>query len=219
MKISAILLARTIALLDINDLNPRGRFFFPILVPKLVERFAFQGFPSKAEDYDEAKGVKFSDGFFDGRHINNLTVYNDGIKIETRSGTEDGRRVLIDSLEWLTTLGLDFSEKMITRWGFVSQLSFYSKVDFVAVHPALSVASERVTEAVSARIGTQRTFAPFGFTLNFEKGDATIPMASFNVERREKTPYSEGKYFSMAPLETSSHIKVLEEMEENLRAS
>jgi hypothetical protein len=46
---------------------------------------------------------------------------------------------------------------------------------------------------ISARIGAQRTFVPFGFTLSFEKGDATIPMTPFSVERREKTPFAEGK--------------------------
>jgi hypothetical protein len=203
-------------MLDINDLNPLGHVFFPSLVPMLVERFTFQTFPIKAEDFDETKGVSFSNGYLEGQHIENITVYSDGIKIETRSSTKDGRRILIDTLEWLTNVGLSFSETMIVRWGFVSQLTFYSDVDLVALHPALSKASERVSAAVSQRLGVERNFAPQGFALSFDPVDAQIPMANFTIERRGRVPYADGKYYSGAPLETDMHIEVLQEFEGNV---
>jgi hypothetical protein len=220
VDISAILLARSIAIVDINDLNPRGQLFFPALVPLLVEKFAFQTFPSKKEEFNAENGIVFADGYFDGQQVNNLTVYSDGIKIETRSSTSDGRLILIDALNWLKKeVGLNFSERMITRWGYVSQLTFHSDVDLVSLHPALSVLSNHVSSSVSERVGTERKFMPYGFFVNFDRGDAQVPMANFNIERRNNVPLGEGKYFSAAPLETDMHIEIIQEFEGNVRVA
>src|ERR1017187_2612571 len=101
MKLSAVLLARTLAFVDINELNPRGAVFLPLLVPHLVERFSFQKFPSKPEDFEEGKGVVFKDGYINGQTIEAFTVYSDGIKLDVRASTSQGRTVWLETLEGL----------------------------------------------------------------------------------------------------------------------
>jgi hypothetical protein len=220
VNLSAVLLARSIAIIDINDLNPRGALFFPTLVPLLVDRLGFQTFPTKAGDFDESKGVAFGDGYFDGQHITNLTVYNDGIKIDTRSSTREGRRILIETLEWMAKdVGLSFSEEMLTRWGVLSQLTFYADVDLLSLHPALDVASEMISAEVEKRLGTERKFVPYSVMINFDKGDApSIPMAAFSVERRANEHPEKNKYYSSAPLDTDVHLNVLQEFENSVRS-
>jgi len=220
LELSAILLARTIAMIDMNDLNPRGKLFFPALIPMLVERFSFQTFPSKKEDFDESKGVVFADGYRDGQQINNLTVYTDGIKIENRLSTNHGRAVLLDTLGWLSKeVDLNFSERMITRWGIVSQLTFHSDIDLISLHPALSKLSADVSSEVGKRLGMERRFTPSAVMIDFQRVDSDVPMAHFSIERRAKVPVGEGKYFSAAPLETDTHIEFLQEFESNVRSN
>ncbi len=43
-----------------------------------------------------------------------------------------------------------------------------------------------------------------------------IESADFLIERRTSEPYAENRYFSSAPVETSEHIRILEQIEEAL---
>jgi hypothetical protein len=219
LELSAILLARSIALVDINDLNPRGTLFFPSLVPLLVERFQFQNFPREAKDFNDSKGVVFGEGYFDGQQINDLTIYSDGLKIETRSSTTNGRLIIVDTLNWLAkTVGLTFREDMISRWAYVSQLTFHSDVDLVFLNSAQDQLSARVSAAVEDRIGVERKFVPAFFALDFDKIDGDVPMSPFTIERRAKSSFDSGKFFSASPLETDEHISCLLEFEKNMRS-
>src|SRR5579863_937717 len=138
METSAIILARVIAFLDINDLNPRGAAYFPALVPLLVGRFKFQKYPQKAEDFDEGKGVSFEMGHTGNTTVDKLTVWPDGIGIDVRSSTTDAKNILDSSLTWLSNEGgLSYKSGMIRRWGFLSQITFFSDIDLVGVNPAI----------------------------------------------------------------------------------
>lgn len=66
MQLSAVLLARVVALFEIYDLNPRGTLFYPDLVAGLVDRFRFQKFPQKFEDLNEQSGINFFEGTWNG---------------------------------------------------------------------------------------------------------------------------------------------------------
>ena len=101
MRLSAVLLARAIALFDVAELNPFGKVFLPDLVVVISERFRFQKFPSSPADFNQEKGLEFEDGYYEGETISNLTIYNDGIKIDTCNSTNTGKRILLSSLTWL----------------------------------------------------------------------------------------------------------------------
>jgi len=218
VEISAILLARSIALFDVAELNPRGKVFFPKLVPMLVERFSFQKYPAKPEDFDSSKGIAFDDGYFDGQTVSNLTIYNDGIKIDVHSSTEDGKLLIRNTLRWLVEeVGITYSDQLIKRWGYLSQIIFHSDIDLDVIHPALQILGREVSTQIEARTGLPLLFKTSGVSFNFDRVNGDIPISNFSIERRAKTLQSEGKYFSAAPLETEPHINLLREFEGNIR--
>src|SRR5438309_1740683 len=101
MRLSAVLLARVIGFVEMNDLNPRGKVRLPIVASMLVERFGFVKYPQKPEEFDETKGVQFIEGNFDGIGIDKLTIWFNGVGIDVRSSTDEARAVLEKSFEWL----------------------------------------------------------------------------------------------------------------------
>jgi hypothetical protein len=217
LKLSAVLLARAIALFDVADLSPSGRVFFPALVPLIVERFSFQQFPNKPEDFDVSNGTSFKTGFIDGLAVEELTLYNDGIKLDLASSTADSKRILLDSLRWLSTVtNVVYRDDMIQRWAWLSQLTFYSGINLDGVSRAFEVLGSRLTVSISSRLGMPCEFRASGLSFNFERVAGNIPISSFLIERRAKTAFSESKYYSQAPLETDQHIEFLQEFEQNL---
>ena len=218
MKLSAVLLARTIAFLDINELNPRGVVFFPKLVPALVERFNFQNFPSKPEDFDESKGVKFSVGYFGGHTIDEMTVFNDGIVLSTRSSTSHGKEIITNTLEWLAANhGITYAEDTVSRWNYVSNLAFNSDVDLNFVSPALSDFIARLGTEMKDDIRVAGDFHVESITFDIDRTSGVKQLTPFKIERRSKIEFSQGKYFSAAPLQTQVHISLLEQFEAAIR--
>ncbi|HEY6845184.1 MAG TPA: hypothetical protein VI320_03110 [Terracidiphilus sp.] len=220
MQLSAVLLARAIALFETFDLNPQGKIFFPNLVPLLVERFSFQEYPQKPEQFDASKGITFKSGYFDGQAIEEFVVYNDGLKLDLGSSTEQAREMLMNTLEWLKDeVGINYSKTMIRRWGILSQLTFRSDMQMDLIHPAFAAVASEVSTEVNARAGLNLEYRASGLSFNFERPNGDIPIAAFLIERRGKALFSEDKYYSQAPLDTQSHIRVIEEFEESIRKS
>src|ERR1700733_12804117 len=94
------MLARTLAYVEAHDLNPRGAIFYPEFVKAIVDRYKFQKFPTKIEDFDEAKGITFEDGKIGSKVIYNFTIYNSLLKVETRSSTDDSKQIIEEILLW-----------------------------------------------------------------------------------------------------------------------
>src|SRR2546426_5674351 len=100
MKVEAVLTARLLGFVELAALNPEGRIFFPNIIARLVERFSFQKYPTTPDQFDEAKGIEFHDGQWDGINVPKLVIYNNGFLVDTQSSTDDSERILIASLEW-----------------------------------------------------------------------------------------------------------------------
>jgi hypothetical protein len=217
MKLSAVILARSIAFVDINDLSPRGRLFFPALVPLIAQRFGFQVVPTKHEDFDETKGIKFSDGFYGESYIQHLTVWSDGIGIDVRSSTEEGEAILKDALNWLSIeVGLNWTEDLVKRWAYLSQVTFFSDHIFSKTDPALEALSKALSREVSSNLSNEFDFQTTALTLNFDRALRSSPVAPFSIQRRGGVRFDEKKFFSEAPLKTFTHLQILEEYEKNL---
>jgi hypothetical protein len=218
MELSAVLLARAIAFLDINELNPRGAVFFPKIIPAIVERFSFQVFPSKPEDFDESKGVKFTMGYFDGHSIDELTVFNDGIVLSMRSSTTHAKAVITDTLIWLAeNHGITYNERTISRWNYVSNLAFSSEVDLDFINPAFAALVARVGIEMKGDVRVTGDFHVASISFDVDRTSGVKQLAPFKIERRSKIAFSEGKYFSAAPLQTDVHISLLEQFEAAIR--
>ena len=217
MELSAVLLARVIGFVETNDLNPRGKLSFPMLVPLIVNKFNFQKYPQEAKDFDEQKGVEFIEGHTGDTSIDKLVVWYNGIQLDVRSSTDEARKIIDSTLSWLKKeAGLNYSPSMIKRWAYLSQVTFYSEVDLDSAHAAIARLSMSVTKIVSEINQMELQFKPTGLTWSFDRTMKQVPVASFLIQRRADTPFSEGKYFSEAPLPTDAHIKLLEQFESDL---
>src|SRR5260370_38167091 len=127
MEITAIMLARAIAFVEVQELNPKGQAFYPDIVAALVQEFNFQVYPTKPEDFDEAKGISFADGKFSEGTIDKVQIFTHGILLDTRVSTDVSAALLHDTLVWAKSeLGLHFEDRMIKRKAVASQLTFES---------------------------------------------------------------------------------------------
>jgi hypothetical protein len=219
MQVSAILLARAVALIDTFDLNPRGRVPVSAIAEALVRRFEFATFPKSAAEFDESKGVKFASGFVDGTVIDELTVWNNGLVLDTRASTATTKHILESSLFSLSQeLGLAYEPRMIKGWGYLSRLTFYSNANFDLIHPAVKKLCDRLTTSVSQIHGREFKFAFGAMSLNWDNSKVTSPVANFMIQRRVNEPFSENKFFCEAPVPTELLEPLLIELEADLNA-
>lgn len=221
MQVAAILLARYLGFVETFDLNPLGKVFFPDLIPALVERYKFQSFPTKFEELDEQKGVEFLEGKWEGTTVDRLTIYRNGVLVDTRSSTTDSERILEEALLWVASeFGIVYRPGMIKRKGYVSNLTFYSEVPLLAgLNIALSRLSGRVGRAISQTIGDDVQYEPTGISIHDDQLSRRVPLAAFTIHRRIETPFSQNKYFSEAPLPTDLHLTLLQEFESELHST
>jgi len=68
MQLSAVTLASYVGFVETVDLNPRGKAFFPEILPALVQKCHFHKFPKEYGEMDEQKGIDFLEGEM-GRHF------------------------------------------------------------------------------------------------------------------------------------------------------
>jgi hypothetical protein len=217
MQISAIALARFVAFIETIDLNPRGRAYFPEMVPAMVDRYGFAKFPQKVEEFDEAKGVLFEGGRFNNVTIYRVQVYSNVLVAETASSTTDSEKILEDALVWGSeTFGLVYRPGMIKRKAYVSQLTFYSDSIFSKLNPALAKVAEKLNARVPQYFGRQLEYRPSAFAISYDPMSVKNGASQFSIEARAETPYTENKYFSTAPLPTEEHIELLQSLERDL---
>src|SRR6266849_6431255 len=116
MQLAAVLLAMVLGLVETYDLNPRGVTFGPDLMAGIVQRFKFQKFPQKLDEMDEQKGIEFLEGTWNGINVMRLTIYSGAINIDTRSSTDDSKRIIHEALAWASEkFKLHYRPDMIKR--------------------------------------------------------------------------------------------------------
>jgi hypothetical protein len=215
VKLSAIMLARAIALVETSDLNPRGQVFGPDLVRALVERYNFQKFPQTPDEFDEGKGVEFITGKAGTTVVEKFTVWRAGLGLETRSSTDDSKQILEGMLEWgAERFGLAYTSGMIKRWMYVSNVTFYSNVPLLALlSDPLAKLSRRTSESLSQILGERIEYETVMVTVHHDVLTRKFSPAPFSIQRRVETPFADNKYYSEAPLPTDVHIELLREFE------
>jgi hypothetical protein len=217
MQLASVLLARAVAWVESHDLNPRGKVYYPAITEALVKRYGFAKFPVKPEDYDESKGISFVYGKDGDSIIEQVQIYTNGIVLETRSSTEDSRRLLERALEWAAKeIGLAYVPGMIKRWQYYSQLVFTSPLNLTASSPAFSNLAENINKSLRDLMGEDFRYETTSAQFNFDLLTRKNPLGAFSIQRRENIPFSDNKYFSDAPLSTETHIRLLEQFEKDL---
>jgi hypothetical protein len=221
MQLAAVLLARTLLFVESFDLNPRGKAYYPDIVQGLVEKCGFQKFPQKLEDFDETKGVEFLSGRWGDVTIETVKIYNNGVLLDTRVSTAESERIIKEALTWAASqFGLVYSPKMITRRGYVSNLTFHSDIPILAMaNSPIAKLLQRASQAFSQTTGDKTPWGPTILTMNSEQIPRKPLHAPFTIQRRAETTFAENKYFSEAPLPTDEHIRLLESFEADVIAS
>jgi len=218
MEQVTVLLARAIAWVEAIDLNPRGKVFYPALAQALVQRYGFQVFPQKIEEFDEGKGIKFGVGRDGDTVIEQVMIYTHAILLDTRVSTDESQRVLERALEWAAKeLGLAYKgPSSIRSWQYSSQLTFRSSaLSLTSLSPAVRTLSEGISKAVEDISGEKLPFEPITLTFGHDAMKRKHPYGNFSIQRRENIPFEENHYFSDAFLPTDTHIRLLEQFEKS----
>lgn len=218
MELSAVILARVLGYIETFDLNPRGKVFYPELTEQLVQRYRFQKFPKTIEEFDESKGVEFIEGKIGKDVIQAFKIFQTLLVVETRSNTNDSKRILEDILSWgAIRFDLVYKPGMIKRFAYVSTLTFYSDVPILDANPALTNIASKTSGALTEIWQEPVHYEPTNLVVGHDVATRKYGIASFTLQRRAEAKFSDNKYFSEAPLPTDLHISMLEEYEADVK--
>jgi hypothetical protein len=213
VQITAILKARAIAFFDIDELNRTGKLRFADLVNPLVAEFGFLKFPQKVEDFDFEKGITFGSGRSGDIVIESMVVYQNAIYLQSLSSTEDSQKTLIELLEWgKTNLGLTFKPEIIRRWAYISALAFATDFPILRdLSKPLDNMARKASKITQDIFGVE--YFPITVALGHDPMKRQHGVLNFTISHRVATNIEENRYFSEAPLPTTDHIRMLQELE------
>jgi hypothetical protein len=221
MKLLHVATARTIWLLTLLDLNPRGQAFTQETIDKISERYKFKAPPTIAAALEAQKKnepIYFAAGEFMSKSgvnvVVDLKVYNDGFLADCRSSTKDSDMFLADLFAWLPSgLGLPKTEVPIRKKMYVSELHVESKQHLMMINPKLANLTRLLATRVPPGAATSYEFTTIGFATDPKDGK---PLVDFKFERLMNTPFAEHRYYSSAPVHTDDHLELLENLENML---
>lgn len=214
MELTAITLARAVALIEVQTWDPFGKATTLEAIQRLTEKYTFGVVPQKFSEIDFQKGVELLGGRFGNIVVDRLSIFVNGIMVDTRSSTEDAEKVVTDLLDLAKILlGAVVRPQRIN---FTSQVVFRSNMRLGLLNPILEAAAERISSDVSSDMKHPYRFEPTAVIINADLSQAKIAPAVFSIERRANIPFEENTYFSNAPLRTAEHLGLLEQIEKVL---
>ena len=215
MKILSVVTARSIWLINLNELNPKGLKLFPSTITALKDRHQFLVYPTKIEDADPGKGIQFQGGSFrtnDGEINTDLTIFHDGFVCTNQSSTMHADAFLGDILTWSSKkLGLAYEPKMIRKRSYLSELIVQTSRHFSEVSDKIKQFSQKLSSQVSSTYGEGIDMELAGLTFANDLSNGVRYF--FRFERKENASFSEERYYSSAPVSTEDHIELLNEFE------
>jgi len=214
LRRTVVLLARVLAFIEPLDLAPKGGIYFPDIVREIVKQYRFQKFPQTLEEHDLVKGVEFLEGQSGKRTISKFAIWPNILVLETRTSTDESKILLEEFLKWgKEKFDLAYEPGMIRKYGYVSDLTFYSDAPILSANPILDRIAERTTEALTEIWQEPVSYVPLELKVGHDPLLRKWQLAPFQIARRAETEFSANKYFSEAPLPTDLHISLLEEYE------
>jgi hypothetical protein len=228
MKLIHVKQARCVWIFDLQDLNPKGKDVLEDLVDWIKETYSF----AVAPDLDKvmpppskettgnlsSSGLIFQRGRFQAREdsfieIVSLTLFNDGIVIDTTSSTQEGDQFAADLLSRAAKeFVLAYEPEMIRKRLYVSTLIVRSEISLSTVHPALAAFGERISKALANGVAPQFQFQLAGLAFWTEPNDSGVHK-TFSFMPQAGKSLAEHRYYSEAPLKTEDHLRLLEDFE------
>lgn len=215
MKLLSVKEARAIWLFPIEDVNPSGKYLYPLL-GELVKKYKFAQVPNVAEAVKNNQGIVLGQGAFTfgkrGESWAELGIYNDGLVGATHSHTDASEALLTEILSWASKeYGLQPPKSI--RKLYASELYVETNSSLGSLNPQLA----RFAKALSAKmkIVTRSAYELGGINFAAEQSSPFVPPL-FRFERADKMPFSENRYFSASGLPTADHLELLGQLEEIL---
>ncbi|MEJ0093781.1 MAG: hypothetical protein WDN46_10160 [Methylocella sp.] len=199
--------------------RPGGQLYLPDAAVKLANRYSFARVPSldKLSEPTQTFGM----GKFMNAQIEDLSIYNDGIIINSRSDTDLLDAFLSDLLAWSDAeLGLVQSIIAKPEKHYESSLIIKSEIDLPAViKPALAVV-DLFNKTWKNKFHVKYRLTSFHLDCDkFEISSDRRKPYPFIVERRVGFPFEENVFYSAAPLPTKDHLDLLVRLEELARVA
>ena len=221
MELLNVITARSTWLFDLNELNPRGKTLLPELLEWLKDEYHFEKAPKSSTDVDETKALVFSQGTFQVKEeifVNvELKVYTDGLVASTWSSTRDTDGFLGNVLSSAAEeFSLAYRPEIVRRKMYLSELHVKSFKELAGINPKLIEFAEKIRTLIPGNV--RLPFEPAGVMIAPLQGFTSISIAPFRFERKNGTSPDEHKYYSVAPLHTDDHLKLLDSFEQDLMA-
>jgi hypothetical protein len=221
MKIVTIDGGRVLDLVPLEELRPEGGVHLPDYLSAIAARYSFASVPTDLADAIKS-GAKFAIGKFklDGEPISikEMGLYSDGIICEAY-GTTFADIILDDLFQWTRD---EFKLKERTtpiHRTYTSGIVCTFDKSVESGLGKLAAISELLSKAYFDSYGWKYRFDLQRLAFNVDPKDIPhLRSTNFILERRVGTPYSENRYFSIAPLRTEDHIALLETIERELLA-
>src|SRR5208283_2331410 len=182
MELVSVATARVVWLLDITDLNPRGKSIFPEILEWLEEEYHFEKAPKSATDLDESKALVFSRGTFQaGEEIFvdvELKIFSDGFVASTWSSTRNTEAFLESVLRSATEeFSLAYTPGILRRKMYLSELNLRSQKELIGINPKLSQIAEKMSALLPQNI--RLPFEIAGLTVSPIQGTSNISIGPF----------------------------------------
>ncbi len=215
MEVLAHILSRAIYIFEIHNVDPFGRMNSSESTAAIHERYGFAVFPRSLGEVNLEKGIEFLSGRLGQIAIDKLTLYSNGLVVDTRSSTEDSEAVCVDFLdEARKRLAATI---VVSRRQFVNQFSFRSGMKLARMNPVLAKITETIIKELGTDLRQDFIVEPNSVKVSVDLTQVRVSPGLFAIERREDIPYSENTYFSSAPLRTKLHMQLVEEFERSLQ--
>jgi hypothetical protein len=215
MKLLSVEQARAAWMFPLVDMNPLGKYLLPVAVA-IAGRYKFGAVPNVIDAIKKKEGLIFGQGSFaHPRHGDislDIAIYNDAIFADTRTDTDASEAFLADLLLWMDKeYGLKYPEN--ARKTYISRVYVHTPKKLSSLNPKLEKFAKSVTGKIKSFGQVSYEFA--GISFYSEQVSPLIPHP-FRFERADNIPFSEGRYYSYAAMQTGDHLAMLNELEELL---
>ena len=220
MKLLSIKTGRSICLFRTAELNPRGALELGIL-DAMRTRYNFQGLPTPEQFLafaSKSESISYSVGSFTwsgGECTVSLHIHQDGLVVDTRAGTEAADEFLADLFGWVhSEFKAVAASTLAIKKAYLSEVSVSMPSSLSFMHPKLAKFGKNLSTAMALDgKGLLFDMTKFAYALDPE---SSARQPTFRFEREDGAPFKEGRFYSMAPLETTTHLKMLEQLEKAL---
>lgn len=214
MELLSITLARAALLFEVDSLDPFGKMSAAESVIQIRDRYGFAFTPERSKQTAPDKGAEFSSGRMGETVIDKLTLFSNGIVVDTRSSTDAAEAVAADIMS--AAKDLLGSKVVVERRYVVSQVTFRSNMKLATINAVLDEICSEVERYLSANLRQQFVAEPTAILINTDTTQTQFSPAKFTIERRAEAPFFENIYFSSAPLPTSLHLALVEKFEKSI---